>query len=120
MGILTCLATLFDPATNRRTVVTETYAQDDEVTEGGADYMWTEGNWSCDCNKRLFIARALGEPEPETTDPCGDTIKLEKLEFKREATGGGILTPPPAVYSPDGEEESPGPVPPEPDPARRA
>jgi hypothetical protein len=76
------VATLFDPATGRRVDVTETFK---DYTELAADYMWTEGNYSCDCNRRLFMARALGEPEPEDpNNPCGDTIKLEKLTFSSE------------------------------------
>ena len=34
-------------------------------------YIWTEGNYSCDCNRALFHARFRGELEPE--DPsCGE------------------------------------------------
>lgn len=36
-----------------------------------ADYMWSEGNYACDCNRSLFFARANGEEDP--ADPrCGD------------------------------------------------
>jgi hypothetical protein len=48
----------------------------------GAWYVWIEGNYACDCNRRLFMARALGEPEPDhETLKCGDTIVLEELRF---------------------------------------
>lgn len=55
-------------------------------------YSYTEGNFSCDCNKRLFIARAYSEPEPEDADesedgknhnPCGHTMKLQRLTLIR-------------------------------------
>lgn len=36
------------------------------------EYMWTEGNYACDCNRGLFYARAAGEPDPEHTG-CSDT-----------------------------------------------
>ena len=34
-------------------------------------FMWTDGNYSCDCNRALFHARARGVPEPPNP-PCGD------------------------------------------------
>jgi hypothetical protein len=40
-------------------------------TEEGSDYMWSEGNYACDCNRALFFARAAGEPDPDR--PCGDS-----------------------------------------------
>lgn len=43
------------------------------------DYMWIHGgNYSCDCNRALFFARAAGEDDPEDT-PCGEgrfTVQL--------------------------------------------
>lgn len=41
-------------------------------------YMYLDGNFSCDCNKVLFLARAQQLPEPEHTS-CGDTMELERL-----------------------------------------
>lgn len=41
-------------------------------------FMYTDGNYSCDCNRILFLARAANEPEPEEVD-CGETIQLESL-----------------------------------------
>lgn len=40
--------------------------------EDGAfwDYIWSEGNFACDCNRELFFADAAGEEEPE--GKCGD------------------------------------------------
>jgi hypothetical protein len=75
------VAHLFDPSTGIRVAVRETFK---DYTELAADFMWTEGNYSCDCNRRSFLLRAIGElgpyefPEP---NPCGDSIVLEKLEF---------------------------------------
>jgi len=32
-------------------------------------YIWEDGNYSCDCNRALFFARAASEDEPNET--CG-------------------------------------------------
>jgi hypothetical protein len=46
-----------------------------DYPEDAAIWMFTEGNYSCDCNRSLFIRRQFGEDAiPEL--PCGDTIKL--------------------------------------------
>lgn len=49
----------------------------DEVCE----YMWSGGNYSCDCNRALFFARAANEPDPETT-PCGDDKFVTEVMFR--------------------------------------
>jgi len=33
------------------------YAEEPET----AEYMWSEGNYACDCNRRDFFAQCLGE-----------------------------------------------------------
>lgn len=33
------------------------------------DFMWSEGNYGCDCNRALFFALAAGEEDPD--HPCG-------------------------------------------------
>jgi hypothetical protein len=38
-----------------------------------SEFMWTEGNYSCDCNRHLFFERAIGN-EPEEDMPCGNTL----------------------------------------------
>lgn len=44
---------------------------DPESWVGAAmDYLWTDGNLGCDCNRSLFFARAGGEDDPDTF--CGD------------------------------------------------
>lgn len=35
------------------------------------DFIWSEGNYACDCNRALFFARAIGEDDPERS--CGDS-----------------------------------------------
>lgn len=33
-------------------------------------WMWSEGNYACDCNRASFFADAGGEPDPDVQ--CGD------------------------------------------------
>jgi len=68
-------AVLFDPATGLETTVTST-AEDRD----GAEFYWTEGNMGCDCNRRLEIARARGEPDVEDV-ACGSAIELRSLKL---------------------------------------
>lgn len=35
------------------------------------EYMWAEGNYSCDCNRHLFFCRAGGEPDADPN--CGES-----------------------------------------------
>jgi hypothetical protein len=44
-------------------------------------YMFTEGNYSCDCNLAAFIAQAHQRDDPNM--PCGDTIELKRLTLIR-------------------------------------
>jgi hypothetical protein len=62
---------------------------DGEGWEGGpkhaAEYMYTEGNYSCDCNRSIFV----GLPEM----PCGNTIELVGLSFEDgTSVGFGEMT----------------------------
>lgn len=45
-------------------------------------YMYEEGNYSCDCNRKLFIASAKHQIE-DIDAACGDTIKLKRLTVIR-------------------------------------
>lgn len=62
-------------------VIKPTY-EDEDMLIAGMVYMYTEGNYSCDCNKRLFIARAYQEDEPDDSE-CTDKIELVKLTLIR-------------------------------------
>lgn len=35
-------------------------------------FMWTEGNYGCDCNRALFFAHAAGEEDPDVA--CGEGL----------------------------------------------
>lgn len=51
-----------------------------------SQYMWEEGNYSCDCNKSLFIQRQCDEEFPDMT--CGDTIELVSWKQIKEIPNG--------------------------------
>ena len=42
-------------------------------------YMFTDGNYSCDCNKLLFLARASNQNEEEVDACCDDTLPIKQL-----------------------------------------
>lgn len=59
-----------------RTGKTRTYAMWQALHDGEfSDFVWTEGNFACDCNRFLFFqyANGLGVDEVDDEDgPCGD------------------------------------------------
>jgi hypothetical protein len=49
-------------------------------------YTWEEGNYSCDCNRALFFARAKGEEDPQNR-PCGEeaySVQIIAADDSRE------------------------------------
>ncbi len=38
------------------------------------DYLWAEGNYSCDCNRHLSFERAIGNDPDFDEAPCGETL----------------------------------------------
>ena len=63
--------TLRDPTTGREAAVTDDYGWRIEPGETVRDaldhavFMWSEGNYACDCNRYLHFQRALGEDEDD-------------------------------------------------------
>lgn len=49
---------------------------------GTVEFMFSDGNYSCDCNLTLFLCRASQQEEPEQVE-CGETINLERLTLIR-------------------------------------
>jgi hypothetical protein len=49
-----------------------------------AEFQWRENNYSCDCNRSLWIKHTLGWDFPEL--PCGNTIELVGFEVVKEAS----------------------------------
>ena len=37
------------------------------------DYIWSEGNYKCDCNRHLFFLQAGGEEEDDGVE-CGESL----------------------------------------------
>lgn len=48
--------------------------------------MWEDGNYSCDCNKSLFIQRQHNEDFQEMT--CGETVELVEIDLVKPAHVG--------------------------------
>lgn len=56
---------------------------------GEVDYMWERGNFSCDCNKSLFIQRQCDENFPEMS--CGDEVVLISVSRLFKYTKGPVF-----------------------------
>lgn len=56
---------------NKEYIIEDDYPYDHYYYDG-LPYIWEEGNYSCDCNKSLFIINQCDENFPEL--PCGDEI----------------------------------------------
>lgn len=52
-----------------------------EYPEDSAIYMFLDGNYSCDCNRSLFIRREYGKNSIPELD-CGDKIQLVKYHIE--------------------------------------
>lgn len=62
----------------------------------GDDFIWSEGNFSCDCNRGDFFAQGIGDNEDQDVI-CGN----DKYSVRLTAIDGG------AVLYQDGEWASP-------------
>ena len=51
-----------------------------EYEKESAEFMFFDGNYSCDCNKSLFIQRYCDEKFPELG--CGDEIEIENFRIE--------------------------------------
>lgn len=54
-----------------------------EYEEEMAHFMFEDGNYSCDCNRSMFISRQYGDDVIEELE-CGDEIELKdfKIEYR--------------------------------------
>lgn len=43
----------------------------DDESEAAYEFIWTDGNYACDCNRYLFFQRAAEEAEEDEIQ-CGD------------------------------------------------
>lgn len=98
------LVTIVDSVTGKQA----TYGDEFE-NEGVAEFLWSGGNYSCDCNRALFLSRETGD---ESIDcDCGDgrfAVKIIRTDTKQVVYADGHL----ASSSPEIEKppkpESPG------------
>ena len=50
------------------------WVEKDADWDDGFDYIWVDGNCSCDCNRALYFARAKDEDETEAWEQdCGES-----------------------------------------------
>ena len=56
----------------------ENWMSKDEYTNEWNWYIWEEGNYSCDCNRSLFLHRKY--PEFSEFEHCGNEIELVDYE----------------------------------------
>lgn len=53
--------------------------EDDADVLHAIEYLFMEGNYSCDCNRALFLEYAQQKDGEDVDHPCGDTIMLKRL-----------------------------------------
>lgn len=82
---------LRDKSTGKTGVYYEKYPDGYDLKD--IDFMWSKGNYACDCNRSLFLYRARGEDHPDESDymdvspflhyPCnGEKIVVERAIIK--------------------------------------
>ena len=67
-----------------------TYESEQELFDN-MEWMYLQGNYSCDCNKKLFLATS--RQEECLNDECGDTMEIEKLTAIRPDRTEKVLYP---------------------------
>ncbi len=66
-----------------------TYTTDvPEEYADGQEFLWTEGNYACDCNRELFFERAGGNHDFDS-ESCGD----ERFELVSLTINGKQVIP---------------------------
>jgi len=65
--------------TDTRTGEARIYRDEYFDVHDGMIFLWEQGNYSCDCNRAIFFARAAGEPDGTDEDP--------EIEFARCSDG---------------------------------
>jgi hypothetical protein len=77
----TIVIEILDAKTGLRSKYKDSYDKDD----GWYDFIWTEGNYSCDCNRSLFFARGRLEDDPKSP-PCGSDRYFVKIVDEGDGT----------------------------------
>ena len=69
----------------------------DEILEGGeetpSEWPWSDGNYGCDCNRRLFFARACGEEEDWKGECSDDKFSVQLVNPSSGAAYYDEMTP---------------------------
>jgi len=60
----------------------ETHETMMDGAEDPGDYIWSDGNYGCDCNRRLFFARAAGEEE-DWDSGCSEGLYSVRVRNKK-------------------------------------
>lgn len=79
-----------DEQTGETRIYKDDYEYDAEWTAEGTNatlFIWEEGNYACDCNRRLFFGRVNCEELTDT--PCGEA-RYSVIGYNRE-TGAKVL-----------------------------
>ena len=63
--------------TKKRTGEAVSY-EEDGMIDDNVKFLWTEGNYGCDCNRGLFFHRAKGLPD--TDNPCNEGLYAVTLD----------------------------------------
>lgn len=63
-----CRIEIYDIYTKQTAVFTEEELVSFDEKEFWSDFIWSDGNNACDCNRHLMWARALGLSEPENLE----------------------------------------------------
>ena len=63
------------------------YGEWEDNEDGHTEFLWSDGNYACDCNRELFWKRIAKEPDDERDVECGCTKYSVKLTDK----SGNIL-----------------------------
>lgn len=68
--------------------------QDRDEEWRGIDFMWREGNYSCDCNRALMFIRAFEKREPEDDEEteCTEGRYKAELQLDGETDWREIIT----------------------------
>jgi hypothetical protein len=81
------IVTIVECATGKQATYREDYDSAD-----GVEYLWADGNYSCDCNRGLFLSRALGDEDFDVE--CGDgafSVKVVNAETMQVVHADGCL-----------------------------
>lgn len=66
----------------KNTETNEVVNYEDSFDENVVIFMWTEGNYSCDCNRYLFFERAKGNNPNWDDGECSTTVNKYLVNIK--------------------------------------